>query len=321
MPRTCVSGLWRCIGCGASDNGGYFSGRVPDEMLQWLYMQTVKVPQPKSNALASQLVSLYNTFKQVPKNESLVFDLSAVPWLCPALLLPISVYINSTSGTFTGADGGATGAYLNAVHFPAGVDSVSVFEAEVQRDKTYIPISTLKRQRGEERERLETMFSQMVYRTIMASPGAQSAIYYPITELVTNIFEHSKKDEGYIFGQWYPKKNYLDICIVDRGCGLAQSYKDEQGLDLTDEQAISAVMKGESTKQNKERGYGVRTSKQVVCRALRGEFMLVSGSKALLTNSDGENLVDLPDFKWQGVIIAYRIPKPTEPVDIFPYLE
>lgn len=286
-------------------------------------MQTILVPRPKNEFLASQLVSLYHTFRQ-PFNEGGVvnFDLSSIPWFCPALLLPISAYIHSTSSLYTVTDGDSPAkTYLDAVHFPNGVDSVSIFEAQIQKDKTFIPISVLKRKSGVERERLETMFGQMVNRVIAADEGVQNAIYYPISELVTNIFEHSKKNEGYIFGQWYPKKNYLNMCIVDLGRGLTQTYKDEKKIILTDEEAISAVMNGESTKTNKERGYGVRTSKQVVCKALKGEFMLVSGSAALLATEKGERLVTLPEFKWQGVIIAYRIPKPTQPIDIYPYLE
>ena len=139
--------------------------------------------------------------------------------------------------------------------------------------------------------------------------------------MVTNIFEHSEKDEGFIFGQWYPGKNYLDICIVDCGRGLARSYQDEQGLTLSDEEAITYVMKGRSTKSNKERGYGVRTSKQVVCLGLKGEFVLLTGAAALVTTENKEKLAALPGFYWQGTIIAYRIPKPTRSVDISPYLE
>ncbi len=34
-----------------------------------------------------------------------------------------------------------------------------------------------------------------------------------------------------------------------------------------------------------------------------------------------ERVVSMPDFYWQGVIIAYRIPKPDGSIDISPYLE
>lgn len=87
-----------------------------------------------------------------------------------------------------------------------------------------------------------------------------------LAELVTNIFEHSKKDTGFIFGQFYPNKNYLDICIVDFGRGFATAYKEEKGLNLSDSDAISEAMRGNSVKPEKERGYGIWTSKKLYAR-------------------------------------------------------
>ena len=143
-----------------------------------------------------------------------------------------------------------------------------------------------------------------------------------MSELITNVFEHSKKDSGYIFAQFYPQKDYLDICIVDCGRGFATAYKEEKGLNLTDEQAITEAMMGNSVKEDKERGYGLRTSKNVVCKALKGGgFILISGSCALVATNRSEKLVFLRDFHWQGAIVAYRIPKPTGDIDYLKYVE
>lgn len=229
--------------------------------------------------------------------------------------------INSTKSSYSA--NGSVKSYLDAVKFPKGIDSVLSFQKEVQLKKNYIPISILKKEKNSDRERLESLFSNLILKVIGSVPGTSSAILYPISELVTNIFEHSTQNEGYLFGQFYPKKDYLDICIVDCGRGLAETYKKENGLNLTDSEAILRSMKGNSTKLNKERGYGVRTSKSVVCNAMNGEFIFLSGSAALVSSKKSEKLFNLPGFYWQGVIIAYRIPRPTEPVDIYKngYLE
>ncbi len=172
------------------------------------------------------------------------------------------------------------------------------------------------------REQLVSLFEEKIYETLGNVSGARSAVWYPISELITNIFEHSKKDFGYAFGQFYPNKGYLDICIVDCGRGLANSYKEDGGLNLTDEEAITEAMRGKSVKKDKERGYGIRTSKEVVCKALNGGgFILISGSCALVSTKQGDRLVSLPNFYWQGVIISYRIPKPTGAIDYLKYVE
>jgi len=284
-------------------------------------MEKIILTKPQNNTLIAQLVSLYQVFKGRQFSESRNFDVSSVDWFSPLLILPLVAHINCYNSQFVKDENNVNHSYLDTISFPYGVDSVSIFEHKVQSHKSYIPISVLKKEKGAERERLESLFSKMVYSVLGSVPGAQNAVYYPITELVTNIFDHSQQDKGFIFGQFYPKKNYLDICIADCGRGLAKTYEEEKGIKLTDSEAIVEVLKGHSTKPSIERGYGVRTSKQVVCDCLGGEFILFSGSAALVADKNGKKIVDLPDFYWQGVVVAYRIPKPTGSIDITPYLE
>jgi len=283
-------------------------------------MRKIIVPAPKNDKLFSSFVSLYSTFKGIEWGEKIEFDVSQIKFLCPLISLPISAYIHKTKSVASN-ENNATRSYVSTIKFPDGVNNVSDLEAEAQRAKTYVPISVLQREAGTERERLESLFSQMIYKVVGATAGARNAIYYPISELVTNIFEHSKEDKGYIFGQYYPNKEYLDMCIVDTGKGLTATYADEKDLKISDDEAIAQVMNGHSTKKDKERGYGVRTSKRVVCEALGGSFMLISGSSALIADNKEEKVVKLGDFSWKGVIIAYRIMKPQNTIDISPYLE
>jgi len=288
-----------------------------------LLMRNVIVPKLKSISLIGQLSSLYATFQNSSPDEDLNFDLNQLAFTGPLLTLPICSYLKTTKSNYSISDNSPIKSYLDTIEFPGGVNSIPEFKEQIQKEKNYIPISILHREKPVERERLEGLFSAMVYKTVnkLETAGIQSAIYYPIAELVANIFDHSKEDKGFIFGQFYPSKNFLDICIVDRGRGLALAYKQEKNLELSDDDAIIEAMKGNSTKPDKERGYGVRTSKQVVCGALGGEFVFISGSSALVLVGKSEKLVALPNFFWRGVIIAYRIPVPSSPIDISAYLE
>ena len=284
-------------------------------------MKSIIISKPSNDSLVAQLGSFYNTLKGITFGEKLEFDLSLLDWVCPLLILPISAYIEETKSEFK-VDRCRIKSYLEKISFPKGVNSISSFQRQIQKHKNYIPISILNEKEKVDRERLESLFSEKIYNILGNVSGAQNAVCYPIAELVTNIFEHSKKDSGFIFGQFYPTKNYLDICIVDCGRGFAKTYKEEKGLILTDEEAISEAMKGNSVKKDKERGYGIRTSKNVVCNALKGGgFILLSGSCALVSVRQKEKLVSLPNFYWQGTIITYRIPKPTASIDISPYIE
>jgi len=284
-------------------------------------MKNVQIRISNNDNFIQQFGVLYSTFKNIDKMERVNFDLTAARWLCPVIILPIAAYITKTRSTFVKTQNSSTDAYLDTIHFPKGINSVGELEKAVPKGKTYVPISVLERDKGTERENLESMFSSLIYQLLGSIPGAQNAIYYPIAELVTNIFEHSRDEVGFIFGQYYPKKEYLDICIVDMGRGLAQAYKDEMNLTVSDGQAIEEVLKGQSTKTLQERGYGIRTSKKVVCEGLNGEFVILSGTTALISSQSSEKLVSLPNFYWQGVVVSCRIPKPKGGIDISGYLE
>ncbi|PIR72335.1 MAG: hypothetical protein COU42_01570 [Candidatus Nealsonbacteria bacterium CG10_big_fil_rev_8_21_14_0_10_36_24] len=204
-------------------------------------MEKIIIPKPKNDSLVAQLESLYKTFINAQSKENLNFDLSLLDWVCPLLILPVSAYINNTRSNCE-INYSPIKSYLERISFPEGVDSISLFQQQVQKHKSFIPISVLRKEAGTSREKLEALFAEKICETLGNVSGAQNAVCYPIAELVTNIFEHSKKDVGFIFGQFYPTKNYLDICIVDCGRGFAAMYKEEKGLKLSDIDAISEFL-------------------------------------------------------------------------------
>jgi len=283
-------------------------------------MKEIIVPSCGQDALKEQLIGLYNTFKGVGRNERVIFDLNKISWTWPLIVLPLSAYIYDT-GSEVRFDNSPIKSYLETINFPEGVSSVSSFGEAIQHDKNYVPISVLEKGSRENRERLETLFLEMVYKILGNTQGTKNAIYYPVAELVSNIFDHSKKSEGFVFGQIYKAKNFMDLCIVDRGRGLAQAFKDEKGESFSDTEAIEKALQGLSTKPGIERGYGVRTSKRVVCEALKGGFIIITGNSAFISINNRQIVGTLQDFYWQGVIVAYRMPRPTHSIDIASYIE
>lgn len=274
------------------------------------------VQQPSSDSLASQLVALASSLQRLEADKA-TFNFEKIIWACPLLVLPIAVHIHDRDCDFSGFRENI-GAYLNTVKFPHGVTTESELPTIT---KSYLPIGRLVATDLVGKEKLSAKFERMIFEALESVPGSMNAVYYPLSELLTNIFEHSSKDEGWIFAQRYPKKQYLDICIADSGRGLSASYLEEKGLALSHDRAIVEAMSGHSTKSEVERGYGLRTSKRVVCEGLKGSFVLLSGNAALIFENGQEKLVDLSPFNWQGVVISYRIPRPTQAIDIYRFLE
>lgn len=286
-------------------------------------MKDVIIPNPKNDTLLEQFVSLYLALRNTQKNEKLKFNLNNIRFAYPALILPLSAYIKHSGSEYGNIGFCGAGSYLKAIEFPDGIESLPEFNRFSSGEKNYIPISVLLKNDPIKRDKLIDLFSSLIVKILGSNKGVLNAICYPISELTTNIFDHSKADQGYIFGQYYPNFKYLDICIVDSGRGFKKAYYDEKSLDISDEIAIEEVMKGNSTKLklNNERGFGVHTSKMAICEGLKGEFIMISGSAAIYSNCKKDRLISLKDFNWQGVIIAFRIPRPEGDVDITPYLE
>lgn len=280
-------------------------------------MKNILVPAAKSDSLIHQLEVFYKTFKNINPDTTVNFDLSKTNWIYPLTILPVSSHVYGTKSKYNAPSKLDTCQYLRTICFPDGVSNVF----RLQDSKDYIPISLIQRKNDiAERERVLYCFLNLIYKTIGHITGTKDAIFYPILELVNNIFEHSKKDYGFIFGQIYHKKKYLDLCILDRGRGLVQSYEQEKGIKINNREAIAKAMSGDSTK-GKERGYGIKTAKKTVCEGFKGEFLILSGDACLVSKGKEDQLFILPDFNWQGVILAYRIPFPKSAIDIYQYLE
>lgn len=288
-------------------------------MIQFCRMKNIIASVPKNDSLKSQLVALYFTFKQIQEGSPYHFDLTKFSsWIHPLLILPIAAYIKDTNSTFTPPVDEDKNSYLKTIRFPLGATSVP----ELQKVKNFIPISFLsKNSHLRDRELVESCFGELIYKITGEIAGVKNALFYPISELIANIFQHSKKDEGWLFAQTYPKKKFFDLCIIDRGRGFKKAYAEELGLELSDEKAIEEAMKGVSIKSDHERGYGVHTSKKLVCEGMGGSFIIVSGTSAFIAERQEQKMVKMDNFYWQGVIVAYRIPFPSSPIDIMPYIE
>lgn len=277
-------------------------------------MKPHRVPKPRSNSLLDQLDSLNQTFKNIVGNVN--FDFSELDFIYPLLILPIASFIQDTDSKFSYSIYDYVNSYLQTIAFPHGVSSV----LEDQRLKTYIPIGVLKKEKPQEYGNLQDVFVEKISNVLSPDVrGAKDGIYYPIGEFVDNIFEHSERSEGYVFAQYYQYMEFVDLCIVDRGRGLATAYKEELGDYFRDDEAIKRALEGYSTKKE-GRGYGIKSSKRIICEELNGEFVLISGNAAMYSSKTKDS-IDNYDFYWNGVIVAYRIPKPVKIVNIYPYLE
>jgi hypothetical protein len=182
---------------------------------------------------------------------------------------------------------------------------------------SYLPIIEIpKTETGKEAE-LERL------NTYASDCGGTNALQYFIGELVDNIYQHSQFSTAYITAQKYPKLGFLEFCIVDNGISIPQSYEDN-GIPIKgDKAAFDYALHGVSTKRDKERGSGLRTSIKLLTSGMNGTCLIISRRAGLGANNlDGVSTFNLNEEDiYHGTLISIDVPLQKKEVVIYGYIE
>lgn len=141
---------------------------------------------------------------------------------------------------------------------------------------------------------------------------------YPVSEIIDNVSEHSNCDVGFVMVQNYPNKECIDLCISDNGISIPGNYED-YGIDFTaDADAVQKALQGLSTK-GEGRGYGLRTTSNLVCEGLGG-FVLLSSREGTVYRQQDRVSTFSSDL-WDGTTFIARLYPPSAGFDLYEYLE
>ena len=209
--------------------------------------------------------------------------------------------------------------YLNTILFPStlsasdGNDNLSILEK--YRAKTYIPIISFKTGFSDSctliRENILGSISQLLKNQLKFSEKDRQPLSYFLDELTNNINDHSETEQGYVFAQFYPNSNYLDLCICDSGKGIYQSFLDNPKFNpANDIEAMQLALSGNSTKDRPEaRGFGISTTRDMLVNGLKGILFLWSGNTTFLQAVNKEAIVNIgKNGYFQGTFVALRLP-------------
>lgn len=148
----------------------------------------------------------------------------------------------------------------------------------------------------------------------------RSFFMYVIGELLDNIYEHSEFSMAWFMIK--TDKNVVDLCFLDNGITISKSFS-RRGMNFkSDSEAISYAIKGLSSKEDIERGYGLRTSIRALVEGLKGEFFLVSGKGAFFIDNKKPIRYDLADhLALNGTLLNLRCNYPFPNINIYDYIE
>lgn len=287
----------------------------------------------QDDRLSSGLIPVVEIMSQIEQSQdrSVIVDFSDCRFISPVFAISFIIYatrcgrkvslrnLNSYMKAIGFSDGGIRPDILRHSEFIAIMEGYS--------RKTYIPIINFPaRTNSDDKEAIISVVENMMIRQSNVPANVSTGIKYIIGETIDNITEHSETDRGFVFAQSYPSKGYLDLCIADRGISLLGSYQKARDYEiLSDLEAMKAANRGISSKNLPEaenRGYGIITSKRMLVEGLGGQYLMISGSSFYFNGNGFDNFYTLPPgLRWQGTIIALRIPYQVSSFNYINYIE
>jgi hypothetical protein len=288
--------------------------------------ETVQIPIRTHENFGDSISKLINTLLRISEisDDEITLDFSQTKILNPFFLCGLTCVIRKMqnegrSFILNHDENLRINSYLNTVFFPGTFcasdhnNTVNVLEKYAM--KTFIPIISFKTGSSTSstftRENILSSISGLLKNQLKFSETERQPLSYFIDELTNNINDHSDAEEGFVFAQFYPASNYLDLCICDAGKGIYQSFLDNPKFNPVNEiEAIQLALSGNSTKDRAEaRGFGISTTRNMLVNGLKGKLFLWSGNTTFYQAVNEEMIVSIAEnIYFQGTFIALRFP-------------
>lgn len=211
--------------------------------------------------------------------------------------------------------------YLKIIQFPHGMEVTNPSTLNKYQNKNYLPIIKFPASNNEEdittRDAILSEITDLIRTNFNVTQELFNGIYYLIAELTDNINQHSEVENGWITSQFFPQKEFIDVCIADTGMGIYNTYM-RQGYQFvtSHQQALENALNGLSAKGENERGRGIITSQNMIRQGLKGTFIMFSGNAMVLNN----DILNIP-MEWDGVLIFFRIKRNISEFNYVNYIE
>ena len=228
-------------------------------------------------------------------DQAVTIDFNDTRFISPVFALSLIIYLSRCGKQVSYKN---VPDYLERIEFGNGgikpdMMRQTEFLAEIEKytTKTYIPIIDFAAGRNSDaKEAVSSIIENIIIQQLSIQTNVANGLKYMIDEILDNITEHSESDRGYIFAQAYPNKGFLDVCIADRGVSLLGSYKKLLDNEISsDIEAIKAANRGLSSKNlpdAENRGFGIRTSKQMLIQGLGGQYLMISSQSQEVSFKD-----------------------------------
>ncbi len=136
------------------------------------------------------------------------------------------------------------------------------------------------------------------------------AVEWALNEITDNIVIHSATPvPGFVFAQFYPKKNVLSVAIADAGRGLRDSLAEAHDVD-SDRRALALAMQRGVTR-GVGQGNGIAGTRQIV-EVNGGGFAIWSGAAHHYRDDQNDLTRDIPTLPGTGISIRFDTSRPID---------
>jgi len=265
---------------------------------------------------------------ELPSSDAYEFDFGQVSFVSPGWLLSVGSALRDFRAHRPGAKRKATN--YKHLGYAAHVGFFKFFgltyglaPAQAGGSDTYVPIreqdvAALKASAAERRmhpgevveeeaRRLATLLTREEQGPLV------DTLTYSLREIVRNVVEHSDSETYSVAAQYWPQSGAAELAVVDRGCGILQSLKENPKLSVSsDLDALKlAVLPGISSKAWRRgrsddawanSGYGLFMTQRLASRG--GRFTLVSGDSGVAI--EGSALTEIKSHS-PGTLVVLRL--------------
>lgn len=108
------------------------------------------------------------------------------------------------------------------------------------------------------------------------SQGVKDSLKMSMQEILTNVFDHSKSENGcFVCAQYYPAKRKIRLCITDFGVGILANLK-KKYKPKTDIEAIEKSVEEGVTSRQQSAGFGLTHIRNFL-KVNEGTLTIISG--------------------------------------------
>ncbi len=273
---------------------------------------------PNSDESLDQIVNclkiLSDLENEFNKNDESTLDMSSLEWICPFSSLILSSKISElhnlrkNSLNIIPPSKQVVTEHLDRIGFPLGDSNIN---------GTHLPIRHFNKYPSKTCNKLFDFIDETFPHSLQGN-----CVKFLLSELVDNVDQHSEYTHGTIMAQFFPKKEIVDIGVIDNGISIPALFEKNNISFKEDAKAIESAMCGKSTKKEEGRGFGLSSTNAIITEGLKGQCYMISRKGMLTTAPKNIRKVFIfEDVIHKGTIIYLRFPVPKERVNILPYIQ